>query len=86
MAKAEQSDGSQTGIVSRKRQVWRLKSNPSRYVTCQNPTCKNDHVDPKFVRMFGAEGVVFACPECTPWGALKHGAAASPTFERRVSL
>ncbi|WP_456071296.1 DUF7563 family protein [Haladaptatus caseinilyticus] len=65
--------------------VWKPKSNSSRYVNCRNPACKNKHVTPKFVRTFGADGVVHACPECAPWAALKSGAAADPTFARQTN-
>jgi hypothetical protein len=57
----------------------------SRNRCCRNPDCGNEHVDPAFARTMGTDdGIVFACPECTPWAALKRGAAADPTIEHRV--
>ncbi|WP_227379266.1 DUF7563 family protein [Haladaptatus halobius] len=71
-------------VARRRRPAWN-PSGWSRYVTCRNPTCGNEHVDPDFARTFGDDdGTVFACPDCTPWAALKRGAAADPTFEHRV--
>jgi len=38
-----------------------------------------------FARTMGTEdGIVFACPDCTRWAALKRGAAADPSVEHRV--
>lgn len=57
----------------------------SRLATCRNETCDNEHVDREFARILGDEdGNVYACPECTSWTALRHGAAAKPDFEARV--
>ncbi len=70
--------------VNRRRPVWN-PSERSRFSTCQNLVCGNEYVDPDFARTFGTDdGTVFACPDCTQWGALKRGAAADPTFEHRV--
>ncbi|WP_435159725.1 DUF7563 family protein [Haladaptatus sp. DFWS20] len=85
MAKAEQVEDNTTDHTYRRRMVWEPRSDSGRYVNCQNPACKNEHVAPKFVRTFGADGVAYACPECTPWAALKRGAAADPKVTRRVS-
>ncbi len=57
----------------------------SRLVTCRNELCDNEYVDREFARILGDENAnVYACPECTSWTALRHGAAAKPNFEGRV--
>ncbi|WP_227354522.1 DUF7563 family protein [Haladaptatus salinisoli] len=57
----------------------------SRFVTCRNEGCDNEHVDPKFARVLGdRDGRVFACPECTSWVALRKGAAANAESVRDV--
>lgn len=79
MAKAEWQNADDTV----RRGVWNRNTDRKRY--CQNPDCGNEHVDPVFARTMGTEdGIVFACPNCTRWAALKRGAAADPTVQHRV--
>ncbi|ODR81790.1 hypothetical protein BG842_01520 [Haladaptatus sp. W1] len=79
MAKADREDADSSG----RHGIWNRHSRSSR--RCRNPNCRNEHVDPTFARTMGTEdGIVFACPECTRWAALKRGAAADPTIDHRV--
>ncbi|WP_458209011.1 DUF7563 family protein [Haladaptatus sp. NG-SE-30] len=80
-------DHSSTDAAYRTRPAWNPgnEGGSSRFDVCQNDHCDNQHVDPTFSRVFGAEdGPVFACPECASWTALRQGAAANPGFETRV--
>jgi hypothetical protein len=47
--------------------------------------CQCGHVvSQQFVRVFGRDGELYACLECSTRDALAKGAGADPDFERRV--
>jgi hypothetical protein len=53
--------------------------------TAVETRCQCGHVvSQQFIRVFGRNGELYACLECSTRDALAKGAGADPDFERRV--